>query len=185
MSLQQKMKLQDLQQEIDSLSSPRYELVNSQIKNASNKITNDITNFFIKKGFNISGNMPKIKADYKGGLVTEIDFSNVIGEYIGCDGQVYFKYENKEFYIQYLVFRGEAPTISSFIGTPEEVLNKKMDFYENTLIPKLIKLGTADLTGEYKLWGRVAINSNRSFVGGEWSIKEFNSVEDALDDMIC
>jgi len=178
MSLAQKMKLQDLKAKIEELNTPRRELLTKQMEAAATKIQQDVLAYFTSKGFIINGQMPKVKATYNGGLETSIDFSNLKGNFFGCDGGVEFKYENKTFVLDYQVARGNSPDRGSLWGSPEEVMQKEIKFYEEELVPYLQTTGVSDLSGDVSLYSRVKNATN-----GVTTLK-YHSVEEALDTFI-
>ncbi|KAA1142241.1 hypothetical protein D3H66_18875 [Citrobacter portucalensis] len=175
MSLAQKMKLQDLKAKIEELNAPRRELLMKQMETAATKIQQDVLAYFTSKGFKISGQMPKVKATYNGGLETSIDFSNLKGDFIGSDGGVAFKYENKTFVLDYQLARGKAPERGSLWGSPEEIMQKEIKYYEEQLVPYLQTTGVSDLSGEVILYSRVKNATNGM------TILKYHSVEEALD----
>lgn len=179
MSLADKMKLQDLKAEIENLTSPRIALLSKQKNDVGSKIKEEIIGFFKDKGFVINGSMPKVTASYNGGLETVIDFTNLTGAFFGCDGQVHFKYEGRDFSIIYSISRGDLPREGNFFGSEEELLKKKLSYYENELLPSLKKLGVSDLTGECRL--QLLIKKGT----GQNETKSINSVDEALNSMIC
>lgn len=178
MSLAQKMKLQDLKSKIEELNIPRRELLTKQMDAAATKIKQDVLEYFTSKGFIISGQMPKVKATYNGGLETSIDFSNLKGNFFGCDGGVEFKYEKKTFVLNYQVARGSSPDLGSFWGSPEEVIQKEIEHCEEQLIPYLQHTGVSDLSGEVSLYSRV-----KNATHGVTTLK-YHSVDEALDSFI-
>ncbi|ENU5820177.1 hypothetical protein ACFH58_001406 [Klebsiella variicola] len=178
MSLAQKMKLQDLKAKIEEFSAPRRELLNKQINDAATTIQKDVLEFFKSKGFAITGQVPKLKATYNGGLDTFIDFSKITGSFFGCDGGVEFKYENKEFTLNYSIKRGKSPVRNSWAGRPEEMLLKEIEFYEKELLPYLESTGVSDLSGEVVLFSMVKNTT------GKPTTQKYESVEQALNSLM-
>ncbi len=178
MSLHQKMKLQDLKAKIEELSTVRRELLAKQMGDAATAIQEACLAYFTSKGFTISGQMPKIRATYNGGLETSIDFSNLKGDFFGCDGCVEFMYENKKFVLEFQVARGNSPERGSFWGSPEEVMQKEIQYYEEKLIPYLQTAGVSDLSGEVNLFSRVK-NATNGVI-----LQKYHSVEEALNTFI-
>ncbi|HBZ8006146.1 hypothetical protein ACLH2J_12250 [Klebsiella michiganensis] len=178
MSLAQKMKLQDLKAKIEEFSAPRRELLNKQINDAATTIQKDVLEFFKSKGFAITGQVPKLKATYNGGLDTFIDFSKITGSFFGCDGGVEFKYENKEFTLNYSIKRGKSPERNSWAGRPEEMLLKEIEFYEKELLPYLESTGVSDLSGEVVLFSMVKNTT------GKPTTQKYESVEQALNSLM-
>ncbi|EKN4009667.1 hypothetical protein CV016_04345 [Yersinia kristensenii] len=176
MSLAQKMKLQELTNQVEELNAPRRDAITRQKELAAEKIKNDILSFFTSKGFDITGNIPKVTASYQGGLQTVIDFSELIENFFGSDGAVKFKYINKEFSIMYSVNRGKLPSMGSFSGDIEQ---KKIEFYENTLIPALKELGVSDLIGDFTVSSVIQSSNNQK------QRKQYKNVDEVLDEMIC
>lgn len=174
MSLAQKMKLQDLKAKVEECSLPRRELLAKQINDAANNIQKDILDFFKSRGFTINGQIPRIKATYNGGLETIIDFSNIKGAFFGCDGGVDFKYENKNFMLNYSVKRGNSPDRGTWAGSPEDVMQKEIEYYEHKLLPYLESTGITDLSGEVTLFSVVKDTPARP------TTKKYQSVEEAL-----
>ncbi|BDS19508.1 MULTISPECIES: hypothetical protein [Enterobacteriaceae] len=178
MSLANKMKLQDLKAKIEEFSAPRRELLNKQINDAATAIQKDVLEFFKSKGFTITGQTPKLKATYNGGLDTLIDFSKLTGSFFGCDGAVEFKYENKEFSLNYSIKRGKSPERNSWAGRPDEMLLKEIEFYEKELLPYLESTGVSDLSGEVVLFSMV---KNAT---GKPTTQKYESVEQALNSLM-
>ncbi|XEH49401.1 hypothetical protein NMD75_15460 [Edwardsiella tarda] len=178
MSLAQKMKLQDLKVKVKELSTPRWELLNKQIDTAATTIQQAILAYFTSKGFIITGQMPKVKAMYNGGLDTSIDFSNLKGNLFGCDGAIELKYDGKEFVLYYLTSRGNAPEQGGFCGSKEESMQNEINYYEEKLIPYLQSVGVSDLSGGMDLYSRTS-----NAVGRPITIN-YPSVEEALDSFI-
>ncbi|MCL6378649.1 hypothetical protein EXT57_14990 [Pectobacterium brasiliense] len=176
MSLAQKMKLQELNNQIEELSAPRRDVITRQKASVAEKIKNDVLSFFTSKGFDINGNMPKVTASYQGGLQTVIDFSELIGDFWGADGAVRLKYNNKDFSVMYSINRGELPRMGSISG---DIHQKEIEFNENTLIPALRKLGISDLTGDFTVFTVVSDNKNQK------QTKKYKDVDEALGEMIC
>ncbi|EOL9074755.1 hypothetical protein L8P23_07745 [Enterobacter roggenkampii] len=175
MSLAQKMKLQDLKAKAEEYNAHRRELLTKQINDAATTIQKDTLEFFKSKGFSITGQMPKIKATYSGGLETSIDFSNLTGSFFGCDGAVDFKYENKSFVLNYSVKRGNAPDRGTLAGSPDEVMQKEIEYYEGKLLPFLESTGVSDLSGEVILFSVLKNVTNRP------TTQKYDSVEQALN----
>ncbi|EMZ0519578.1 TPA: hypothetical protein LQ479_002020 [Salmonella enterica subsp. enterica serovar Derby] len=175
MSLAQKMKLQDLKAKAEEYNAPRRELLTKQINDAASTIQRDSLEFFKSKGFTYTGQMPIIKATYNGGLETSIDFSKLTGDFWGCDGGVEFKYENKSFTLNYTVKRGKIPDRGNWMGTPDEVMQKEIEYYENKLLPFLESSGLSDLTGEVTLF---SVLKNAT---GRPATQKYDSVEQALN----
>lgn len=182
MSLAEKMKLQDLKAKVEALNVPRRELLNKQINDAAVSIQNEVLEFFKSKGFSITGQIPKLKATYNGGLETTIDLSNLKGNFWGCDGCIDFKYENKPFVINYSVVRGKAPERGSWSGSQEKLNQMEMDYYEGVLLPYLQSVGVSDLSGEVILFTFVknATGNMRSNA----NTKKYQSIEHALNDFM-
>lgn len=178
MSLAQKMKLQDLKAKIEELSTARRDFLAKQMGDAATAIQEASLAYFTSKGFTISGQMPTVKATYNGGLETSIDFSNLKGNLWGCDGVVEFKYEKKTFVLEYQVARGNAPDRGSFMGSPEEVMQREIEYYEEKLVPYLQNAGVSDLSGAVVLYSRVKNATNGV------TIQKYQSVEEALDAFI-
>lgn len=178
MSLAQKMKLQELKAQVESLSTPRRELMNQQRSDASEKVRNEILSFFTSKDFKIEGSGLQVTASYHGGLQTEIDFRELIGDFFGGDGFVGFKYANKKFSIGYLMNPGKLPELGHVRGAPDAVEQNEIDFYQHKLIPALKELGVSDLSGDFTIF-------SVTNVGGEKRRKKYESVEDVLAEMIC
>ena len=178
MSLAQKMKLQDLKSKIEELSTARRDLLAKQMGDAATAIQDASLAYFTSKGFTISGQMPKVKATYNGGIETSIDFSNLQGNFWGCDGVVEFKYEKKTFVLEYQVARGNAPDRGTLIGSPEEVMQREIEYYEDKLVPYLQNAGVSDLSGAVVLYTRVKNATNGM------TTQKYQSVEEALDTFI-
>lgn len=178
MSLAQKMKLQDLKAKVEELNLPRRELLAKQMNDAATAIQEASLAYFTSKKFTISGQMPKVKATYNGGIETSIDFSDLKGNFFGNDGVVGFKYENKNFALEYQVARGSSPDRASTWGSPEEVMQKEIQFLEEQLVPYLQTTGTSDLSGVVTLFSRE--KNAKNGIG----IKKYQSVEEALDSFI-
>ncbi|WP_145544583.1 hypothetical protein [Yersinia massiliensis] len=176
MSLAQKMKLQELTNQVEELSAPRRDVITRQTASVAEKVKGDTLSFFTDKGFDIKGNVPNVTASYQGGLQTVIDFSDLIGDFWGADGAVRLKYNNKDFSIMYSINRGKSPRMGSFSG---DIDQKKIEFYENTLIPALKELGVSDLTGDFTVFRVIEANKNQR------QTKRYKDVGEALDEIIC
>lgn len=178
MSLAQKMKLQELTNQVEKLSVPRREVIAQQTKLAAEKVKNEVVSFFTSKNFDIQGNDPRLTASYHGGLHTVIDFSGLIGGSFGSDGFVSLKYNNKDFSISYLVNRGSLPNRGAFSGSPDGIQQQEIEFYESQLIPALEEIGVTDLTGDFSI--HCTFGS-----GNQKQRKKYNSITEILDEMIC
>lgn len=174
MSLEIDMKLQDLLEKENKLWEPRSVILKGQRSKAAGEIKKSIVTFFKGKDFTVSGTGTKLKATYKSGVEVEIDTKDLETPHFGSDGLCSVKYKGQEILISYLVNTGDLPQEPMSSGRSKEELDmKKIQFYKDTYLPALEKIGTSDLDGSYKLFSIVAIS-------GKNERKAHKSVDDLL-----
>ncbi|HHN8376065.1 TPA: hypothetical protein ACRRXV_000953 [Morganella morganii] len=182
MSLADKMRLQELKNECDTLMEPRTALLKTQISKAGEDIKKGIIEFFKSKNFTVEGSGSNIKVHYKGGLQTKIDFSCLLKGSWGCDGLVDFEYESRKYSLIYIVERGNLPQQNGGVfNSNDEMRKTEIDYYEKQLIPALKELKMTDLTGNYS----ISVIAKANTATGSGRSEKFENIEDALDSFIC
>ena len=176
MSLEIDMKLQDLLEKENELWEPRIAVLKDQRSKAAAEIKKSIITFFESKGFTVSGSSTKLKATYKSGVEVEIDTKDLEIPHVGSDGLCTVKYKGQEITISYIVNVGNLPQEPMSSGSSREALDmKRIQFYEDTLLPALEATGISDLDGSYKLF-------SSSTISGKTERKLHKCVDNLLTD---
>ncbi|AMF94498.1 hypothetical protein AL536_13590 [Vibrio fluvialis] len=159
MGLLEDKKLADLEQKIEKLRQPRNDFF---MKVKAEVLQHQKTKFhdFLKEhGFQVSEDQHRqaIEGNYQGTIKIKLSYPKLEDSFFGADSVFdlsYFKNASNKpvrtCKVGMNINRTSTPSFGGvFIGGTMDA--KKMEFYEQTLIPFLENVGTADITGDYTL----------------------------------
>lgn len=149
MSLQTKMRLAELKAQEAAYYQKRNERRESIIPEVVQSILQDVTTYFVDKGFDVSSERKGLKATYHS-IVIE---AQIVGDgetkYFGADFYVDFKSSKLD---RSFVVLLKSDRLPSYTGIVDD--EKQTAFYESVIIPALESKGVDDITGEFELFVR-------------------------------
>ncbi|MDH6162351.1 hypothetical protein M2354_002006 [Leclercia adecarboxylata] len=152
MSLQLRMKLTDLEQEETRLVESRGVFWQPKKLEVIGNIKDELKAYLEAQGLQLEYKDKVINGIYNGQNFISVNLTDFAPADFGQDGVIFITYNNKKYSV---VLRLDRPdngsSIRSFSGTERDILEQKIKYYEENLLPKLRQDAMKQLPGTYTL----------------------------------